>query len=110
MHELLLNAVVQISSNISTKTVVSQGGASSIEFGTTRTSMGVQKKAGLLKFTLPETELRRKVCVQTRWPKHLAELLQIYGPEGERQIHRILKEVESSTDFILSEEEISGAP
>lgn len=106
MHNNLRSATVLTSSNITTKLVVMQD-TTPISVDTAKSSLIVEQKSSGIYITLPYNVAERKQCMRTQLPTHLAELLQIYDARGERQIYRILNELELGTDDILVAEEIS---
>jgi hypothetical protein len=65
-----------------------------------------QDESGL-RITLPIDKMKRKQTMRSQLPGKLSELLNIFDSRGEKQIYRILNELESGTDDILLDEEIS---
>lgn len=106
MHNHLMSATVLTSSNISTKLVVTRD-RTQVTVDTTKSSLIMKQDAQGLSITLPSNVAERMKCMRSQLPTHLSEILQIYDARGERQIYRILNELELGTDDILITEEIS---
>src|SRR5947207_15628175 len=106
MYDDLVTATVHTSADISTKLVVVQDDtADKVECD--RPSLIMKRDEVGLLITLPLAKTERKRSMRGQLPGDLSELLRIYDSRGERQIYRIINELESGTDEILLEEEIS---
>jgi hypothetical protein len=63
---------------------------------------------GVLEITLPEAEPAARQCMRAQLPGYISrKLLDIFDFSGEKQIYRILNELETSTDDIVHQEGIS---
>jgi hypothetical protein len=68
----------------------------------------VKYEQNRLEITLPAGERATRQCMRSQLPGHIAaELLEIFDSRAEKQIYRILNELETGTDDILFEEGIS---
>lgn len=108
MHDYLLNATLSTSSNISTKLVVEQDEIP-IEVESTKASLLVQPHESGLHITLPDNKADRTQCMRAQLPGEIAKLLKIHDHRGERQVYRIINELELGTYDILLSEDISEA-
>lgn len=59
-----------------------------------------------LKIVLPQDARERDKCLRGQLPKALAHFLQIDDSDGQRQIYRLLNEVDMGTDELLDDEGI----
>jgi hypothetical protein len=106
MYDDIATATVHISADISTKLVVVQDDAAvKVEYDGPSLIMK-RDEAGLL-ITLPLAKAARRQSMRSQLPGYLSRLLRIHDPRGEKQIYRIINELESGTDEILLDEEIS---
>ena len=106
MHHQLMTASVHTSSDMSTNLVVIQDRAE-VKVESTKAALILTQNEDRLTLTLPEAKSERMQCMKSRLPGYLAELLHIYDSRGEKQIYRIINELESGTDDILVDEDIS---
>ena len=106
MYDDLVTATVHTSADISTKLVVVQDDTA-VKVECDRPSLIMKRDEVGLLITLPLAKTERKRSMRGQLPGDLSELLRIYDSRGERQIYRIINELESGTDEILLEEEIS---
>lgn len=109
MHQKLMNAVIRTSPDISTKLVVEQD-QTEIKIETSRASIIIQSDENSLSITLPSQSKERRRCMRSQLPGHLVEMLQICDSRGQTQIYRIINELDSGTDEILLDEQISETP
>src|SRR5271170_1075059 len=106
MYDDLVTATVHTSADMSTKLVVVQDDTA-VKVECDRPSLIVKRdEAGLL-ITLPLAKTERRQTMRGQLPGYLSDLLHIYDSRGEKQIYRIINELESGTDEILLDEEIS---
>ncbi|KIW74784.1 hypothetical protein Z517_11554 [Fonsecaea pedrosoi CBS 271.37] len=106
MYNDLVSATVQTSADMSTKLVVVQDSVP-VEVVADRLSLVIEQKDAGLSITLPKDKVQRMQCMRGQLPGRLAEMLNIYDSRGEKQLYRILNELESGTDDILLQEDIS---
>jgi hypothetical protein len=106
MYDDLMTATVHTSADMSAKLVVVQDDTA-VKVECDRPSLIMKRdEAGLL-ITLPLAKAERRKSMSGQLPGYLSELLHIYDSRGEKQIYRIINELESGTDEILLDEEIS---
>jgi hypothetical protein len=106
MYDDLVTATFHTSADISAKLVVVQDDTA-VKVECDRPSLIMKRdEAGLL-ITLPLAKTERRQSMRGQLPGCLSELLHIYDSRGEKQIYRIINELESGTDEILLDEEIS---
>lgn len=106
MYDDLVTATVHTSADMSAKLVVVQDDtAVKVECG--RPSLIMKRDEAGLIITLPLTKTERRQSMRGQLPGYLSKLLHIYDSSGEKQIYRIINELESGTDEILLDEEIS---
>jgi hypothetical protein len=106
MYDDLVTATVHTSADMSARLVVVQDDTA-VKVECDRRSLIMKRdEAGLL-ITLPLAKTERRQSMRGQLPGYLAELLHIYDSRGEKQIYRIINELESGTDEILLDEEIS---
>ncbi|OAG34109.1 hypothetical protein AYO21_11750 [Fonsecaea monophora] len=106
MYNDLVSATVQTSADMSTKVVVVQDSVP-VEVVADRLSLVIEQNDAGLSITLPKDKVQRMQCMRGQLPGRLAEMLNIYDSRGEKQLYRILNELESGTDDILLQEDIS---
>ena len=106
MYNDLVSATVQTSADMSTKLVVIQDKVP-VKVLADRLSLLIEQNDGGMFITLPMDKTQRMQCMRGQLPGRLAEILNIYDSRGEKQLYRILNEIESGTDAILLQEEIS---
>ena len=106
MYDDLVTATVHTSADMSANLVVVQDDTA-VKVECDRSSLIMKRdEAGLL-ITLPLAKTERRQSMRGQLPGFLSELLHIYDSRGEKQIYRIINELESGTDEILLDEEIS---
>ncbi|KAF1811695.1 hypothetical protein P152DRAFT_418319 [Eremomyces bilateralis CBS 781.70] len=106
MYNDLATATVHTSADMSVKLVVGKDDTA-VKVEWDKPSLIMKRdEAGLL-ITLPLARTERKQSMRSQLPGYLSGLLHIYDSRGERQIDRIINELESGTEEILLEEEIS---
>lgn len=106
MYDDLVTTTVHTSADMSTKLVVVQDDtAIKVECG--RPSLIMKRNEAGLLITLPFAKTERRQSMRGQLSGYLSELLHIYDSRGEKQIYRIINELESGTDEILLDEEIS---
>lgn len=106
MYDDLVTATVHTSADMSAKLVVVQDDtAVKVECG--RPSLIMKRDEAGLIITLPLAKTERRQSMRGQLPGYLSKLLHIYDSSGEKQIYRIINELESGTDEILLDEEIS---
>ena len=106
MYDDLVAATVHTSADMLAKLVVVQDG-DPVKVECDRPSLIMKRDEAGLRITLPRAEMERRQSMRGQLPGYLSELLHIYDSRGEKQIYRIINELESGTDEILLEEEIS---
>ena len=106
MYNDLVSATIQTSADMSTKLVVVQDSVP-VKVVNDRISLLIEQNDEGLSITLPKDKAQRMLCMRGQLPGRLAEILNIYDSRGEKQLYRILNELECGTDAILLEEEIS---
>ncbi|KAJ9605358.1 hypothetical protein H2200_010015 [Cladophialophora chaetospira] len=107
LYDSLANATIHTSSTMSSYLKVVQDGHE-IKVPTARPSLIAKHDHNMLKITLPAELSARKQCMRSQLPGYIAEeLLDVIDSRGEKQIYRILNELESGTDDVLLEEGIS---
>src|ERR1700761_4688956 len=106
MYDDLVTVTVHTSADMSTKLVVVQDDtAFKVDCG--RPSLIMKRNEYGLLITLPFAKTERRQSMRGQLSGYLSELLQVYDSRGEKQIYRIINELESGTDEILLDEEIS---
>lgn len=106
MYNDLGTATVHTSANMSTKLVVLQNDIA-VKVECDRPSLIMKRdEAGLL-ITLSVAKTERRQSMRGQLPGSLSELLHISHSRSEKQIYRIINELESGTDQILLDEGIS---
>lgn len=79
-----------------------------VKVPTSRPSLISKYEHNRLEITLPAEERATRRCMRSQLPGYIAaELLDIFDSRAEKQIYRILNELETGTDDILFEEGIS---
>lgn len=106
MYNHLVSATIQTSIDMSTKLVVEQDSVP-VKVVADRRSLLIAHNDDGLSITFPKDQAQRMQCMRSQLPGDLAEILNIYDSRGEKQLYRILNELESGTDAILLQEEIS---
>jgi hypothetical protein len=106
MYDALVTATVHTSAHMSTKLVVIQDDTA-VKVECDRPSLIMKQDEARLLITLPFAKTERRQSMRSQLPGYLSELLHIYDSRGEKQIYRIINELESSTDEILLDEELS---
>jgi hypothetical protein len=106
MYNDLVSATIQTSADMSTKLVVVQDSVP-VKVVNDRLSLLIEQNDEGLSITLPKDKAQRMLCMRGQLPGRLAEILNIYDSRGEKQLYRILNELECGTDAILLQEEIS---
>lgn len=107
LYDALANAIIETSSSMASYLVVMQDGRE-IRVSTTRSSLIAKHDDEGLLITLPAEQSARKQCMRSQLPGYIAaDLLDIIDSRGEKQIYRILNELETGTDDILLGESIS---
>jgi hypothetical protein len=103
----MANAVIHTSSSMSSYLVVMQDGHE-VKIPTARPSLIATHNQNGLSITLPAEQRARKQCMRSQLPGYIAvDLLDITDSRGEKQIYRILNELQTGTYDILLEEGIS---
>lgn len=106
MYDKLLCTDVHTSSNMSAELVVNLDDKPvRVEYD--KALLDVKHDPSSLVITLPFSRRLRLQNMRAQLPGYLSDLLQIYDSRGERQISRIINELDSGTDEILLSEEIS---
>jgi len=106
MYDDLVTATVHTSADMLAKLVVVQDD-DPVKVECDRPSLIMKRDEAGLRITLPLAKMERRQSMRGQLPGYLSELLHIYDSRGEKQIYRIINELESGTDEILLEEEIS---
>ncbi|KIW23153.1 uncharacterized protein PV07_11373 [Cladophialophora immunda] len=107
LYDALANAVIHTSSEMLTCLVVTQDGQP-VEVPTSRPSLVSNYEHNRLEITLPAEERATRQCMRWQLPGYIAsELLDIFDSRAEKQIYRIINELDTGTDDILLEEGIS---
>lgn len=106
MYNDLVSAKIQTSADMSTKLVVVQDSVP-VKVVNDRLSLLIEQNDEGLSITLPKDKAQRMLCMRGQLSGRLAEILNIYDSGGEKQLYRILNELECGTDAILLQEEIS---
>jgi hypothetical protein len=107
MYDDLVTATVHTSADMSTKLVVVQDDTA-VKVECDRPSLIMNRNEAGLLITLPLAKTERRQSMRGQLSGYLSELLHIYDSRGEKQIYRIINELESGTDEILLDEDISG--
>ncbi|KIX03638.1 uncharacterized protein Z518_07191 [Rhinocladiella mackenziei CBS 650.93] len=107
LYDALANAIIHTSSEMFTYLVVTQD-EHPVKVPTSRPSLIPKYEHNRLEITLPAEERATRQCMRSQLPGYIAaELLNIFDSRAEKQIYRILNELETGTDDILFEEGIS---
>jgi hypothetical protein len=106
MYDDLMTATLHTSADMSTKLVVTQDDTA-VKVECDRPSLIMKRDEAGLHITLPLAKTERRQSMRGQLPGVLSELLHIYDSRGEKQIYRIINELESGKDEILLDEEIS---
>ena len=107
MYETLRSASIHTSTSMSVQLVVSLGVGSDVRVEDKKLFFMLEKGDGGLRIVFPARSTERLQSMRGQLPSRLADLLNVYSSKGERQIHRIINELESGTDDILLHEEIT---
>jgi hypothetical protein len=103
----MATAIIQTSTSMSSYLVVMQDGHE-VKVPTARPSLIATHDQSGLNITLPAEQRARQQCMRSQLPGYIAvELLDITDSRGEKQIYRILNELQTGTHDILLEEGIS---
>lgn len=106
MYNHLVDASVYTSADMSTKLVVKQD-SELVKVESAKAALIFKHDSQGLSITLPADRRERRQCMRGQLPGALADDLEVFDSRGERQIYRILNELESGTDDILLNENIS---
>jgi hypothetical protein len=107
MYNRLVSATVYTSDDMSTNLVVDVDGTR-VKVKSEAASLMVDCDAETgIRITLPLNKTERKRSMRAQLAGRLAELLQIHDLRGEKQLYRIINELETGTDDIMDEENIS---
>lgn len=106
MYKDLVTATVHTSADMSGKLVIVQEEIA-VKVECDRPSLIMKLNEAGLSITLPLAKTKRQQSMRGQLPGNLSELLHIYDSRVEKQIYRIINELESGTDEILLDEEIS---
>lgn len=105
MHDRLLNASVYVSGNMFNMYCLKQG-EKEIKVPTDKASIIVSTEDHSLRIVVPKDFIKRKSCFRSRLPQSLASVLGLYTTSDEKQIYRIINEVDMGTDQLMHEEDI----
>lgn len=108
MHNSLRETAVRISSTMRTLLVVDQNG-NEVKVDSNKVPLVLDRQGQSLRIVLPADELQRRSCFRNRLPTMLCELLKIQDVIAQKQVYRILNEVDLGTDEIMAQEDIPAA-
>jgi hypothetical protein len=107
MYDRLVSATVYTSDDMYTNLVVSVDGARvQVESEAASLMVECDDEEGL-RITLPLNKTERKRSMRGQLAGRLAELLEVHNLRGDKQLYRIMNELDTGTDDIMDEENIS---
>jgi len=106
MHDDLVNVIVETSADMSAQWAIVQDNTTIRVTCDRPLSYVAREETGLI-IVLPFDEKERMQVMRNLLPWRLLELLEVANSSCERQIYRIINELESDTDEILVDEAIT---
>jgi len=64
----------------------------------------VKEKQDCLRIVLPESERERNLCLRLQLPGFLLDLFMIQEGKAEKQVYRLINEVDMGTNELISDE------